>query len=113
MLVLNSTSSDSFCSGADLKERIKMDVNETRMFVDSLRSTFQEFSKLPMVTIACVDGICLGGGLELALSCDFRIGGQKTKLGFPEVKLGIIPGLISLMIVLGVRKESRNWLAKV
>ena len=69
-----------------------MDLGQTKMFVDTLRDTFQAFSKLPMITIACMDGVCLGGGLELALACDFRVGGLGLKAGFPEVKLGIIPG---------------------
>ena len=90
--VLIITGGPNFCSGADLKERRSMSLDDTRKCVNTLRKTFQSISLLPLVTISALDGICLGGGLELALATDFRLAAKTTKLGLPEVKLGIIPG---------------------
>lgn len=60
--------------------------------VFGLRSGFTELEQLPMPTIAAIEGAALGGGLEMALSCDFRIAGAKALLGCPETSLAIIPG---------------------
>lgn len=92
VLVLRSTVPGVFCAGADLKERLTMSKEQVPVFVSQLRSTFSALSKLPMPTIAAVDGAALGGGLELALCCDMRVAGGKAVLGLPETKLAIIPG---------------------
>ncbi|KAJ1280246.1 hypothetical protein BS78_04G216300 [Paspalum vaginatum] len=81
-----------FCAGADLKERRLMGPNEVRDFVNSLRSTFSSFEALSIPTIAVVEGVAFGGGLELALSCDLRICGEDAKFSLPETGLAIIPG---------------------
>uniref|UniRef100_A0AAY5K9I0 AU RNA binding protein/enoyl-CoA hydratase n=1 Tax=Esox lucius TaxID=8010 RepID=A0AAY5K9I0_ESOLU len=62
-----------FCAGADLKERAKMQQSEVGPFVSKARSLISEIGNLPMPTIAAIDGAALGGGLEMALSCDIRI----------------------------------------
>lgn len=62
-----------FCAGADLKERLKMTEKEVGPFVSKLRQTFHELSNLPVPVIAAIDGLALGGGLELALACDLRV----------------------------------------
>ncbi|XP_062222579.1 probable enoyl-CoA hydratase 2, mitochondrial isoform X1 [Phragmites australis] len=81
-----------FCAGADLKERRLMGPSEVREFVNSLRSTFSSFEALSIPTIAVVEGVAFGGGLELALSCDLRICGEDAKFSLPETGLAIIPG---------------------
>ncbi|KAJ8007438.1 hypothetical protein DPEC_G00117500 [Dallia pectoralis] len=81
-----------FCAGADLKERAKMQQSEVAPFVSKARSLISEIGNLPMPTIAAIDGAALGGGLELALSCDIRIASDNAKLGLTETKLAIIPG---------------------
>ncbi|OQU85731.1 probable enoyl-CoA hydratase 2, mitochondrial isoform X2 [Sorghum bicolor] len=81
-----------FCAGADLKERRLMGPTEVRDFVNSLRSTFSSFEALSIPTIAVVEGVAFGGGLELALSCDLRICGEDAKFSLPETGLAIIPG---------------------
>ncbi|KAJ1033798.1 hypothetical protein NDA16_000008 [Ustilago loliicola] len=82
-----------FCAGADLKERSEMSEIEAVEFLQSLRQMLDQVEKLPIPTLAAIDGPALGGGLELALACDFRIAAESVdKIGFPEVKLGIIPG---------------------
>ncbi|KAH9999827.1 ClpP/crotonase-like domain-containing protein [Russula vinacea] len=93
VLVLNSSTRGSFCSGADLAERRTMTKGQVSKFLTDLRDALGKLESLPMPTIAAIDGPALGGGLELALACDLRVAGwDVTKIGFPETKLGIIPG---------------------
>lgn len=83
-----------FCAGADLKERLVMPEDAVAPFVATLRAAFDGVAQLPMPTIAAIDGVALGGGLELALACDIRIvsSNPKNLLGLPETALAIIPG---------------------
>jgi 3-hydroxyacyl-CoA dehydrogenase / enoyl-CoA hydratase / 3-hydroxybutyryl-CoA epimerase len=95
-LVLMSAKETSFIAGADIREfqnfdtepRIKEAVRQTLELIDRI-------DRLPVTVVAAIHGYCLGGGLELALACDWRIADREeaTRLGFPEVKLGIFPGL--------------------
>ncbi|XP_036860789.1 methylglutaconyl-CoA hydratase, mitochondrial isoform X5 [Manis javanica] len=78
--------------GADLKERVKMNSSEVGPFVSKLRSVINEIANLPVPTIAAIDGLALGGGLELALACDIRVAASSAKMGLVETKLAIIPG---------------------
>lgn len=81
-----------FCAGADLKERRAMSPTEVQSFVNTLRSTFSLLEALNIPTIAVMEGAALGGGLEMALSCDLRICGEDAVMGLPETGLAIIPG---------------------
>lgn len=92
VLLLTTPHPGTFCSGADLRERLSMSPTSVHLFLDSLRAMISELEALPIPTIAVIDGPALGGGAELALGCDMRVGGQGTVIGLPEVKLGIIPG---------------------
>lgn len=69
-----------------------MNDNEVAKFVRGLRATFIEVEDLPMPTIAAIDGVAVGGGLELALACDIRIVSETAKLGLVETGRGLIPG---------------------
>jgi methylglutaconyl-CoA hydratase len=91
VLVLRSTVERCFSAGADLKERATMPQEEVAGFVDKLRSTFTMLEDIQIPTIAAIDGVALGGGLELALCCDLRYAGPDAKLGLPETKLAILP----------------------
>ena len=90
-LVLQSSIEGFFSTGADLTERLKLSNDETILFVRSLRNLFINIRQLQFPTISVIDGYALGGGLELALSTDFRICTERSKLGLPEVKLAIFP----------------------
>lgn len=92
LAILHSLVPGVFCAGADLKERADMSQEETTDFVKELRATFTALERLPMPTIAAIEGAALGGGLELALACDLRVVGGSARLGLPETSLAIIPG---------------------
>ncbi len=81
-----------FSAGADLKERATMTMEEAEAFVVQLRTTLQELSNLPVPVIAAIDGVAVGGGLELALAADLRVVSARSKVGLPETSLAIVPG---------------------
>lgn len=91
-VILRSLVPGIFCAGADLKERAKMPVSEVGPFVARLRGLIGKLHSLPFPVIAALDGTAVGGGLEMALSCDFRIAANCTKMGVVETRLAIIPG---------------------
>ena len=91
-LVVASAVPGVFCAGADLRERAGMSRAEAALFVGRLRAAFSSLAALPLPTVAAIDGAALGGGLELALACDFRVAGEGAALGLPETGLAIIPG---------------------
>ncbi len=87
----------SFCAGADLAEMREAfsgpdKVDAQIAYVRGLQQVFQRIEDLPVVSIAEIGGHALGGGFELALACDLRIGAHDIRLGLPEVNLGLIPG---------------------
>lgn len=92
VVLISSSVPKVFCAGADLKERKTMSPHEAQSFVNFLRSTFSFIEALRIPTIAVIEGAALGGGLEMALSCDLRICGEDAVLGLPETGLAIIPG---------------------
>ncbi|TGK03093.1 enoyl-CoA hydratase [Leptospira langatensis] len=81
-----------FCAGADLKERADMSEKEVHRFLDQVGACFQALENLPFPTIAALDGDAYGGGLEMALCCDFILMSHEAKVGLTETGLGIIPG---------------------
>ncbi|XP_023325867.1 methylglutaconyl-CoA hydratase, mitochondrial [Eurytemora carolleeae] len=92
VLILRSHVKGAFCAGADLKERAKMTPAEVGPFVSKGREVIGAWDKLPMPVIAAIDGVALGGGLEMALACDIRVASDNAKVGLTETRLAIIPG---------------------
>lgn len=93
-LVLQSGKKNSFVVGADVREFDQVDDTEqAASFIRQAHKLFDRIEALPFPTAVTIDGYCLGGGLELALCFDYRIAknSDKTRLGFPEVRLGIYP----------------------
>src|SRR5436190_22036254 len=83
-----------FIAGADVSEFTKAtNVEEAREYVGFGQQMFQKLARLPQTTVAAIDGACLGGGCEMAISCDWRVitDSPKAQIGLPEVKLGIFP----------------------
>ena len=91
-VLIISSSIKHFCAGADLKERSDLSPEEIKINVTSIRECFNRLESLPFPTIAAIQGSALGGGLELALCCDFRIAEDSAILGLTETSLAIIPG---------------------
>lgn len=91
-LIITGEGKKAFAAGADISEMKDMDIYEAReysIFGNNVYTKIEEYRK---PVIAAINGYTLGGGLELALSCDIRIASEKSKFGLPEVTLGIIPG---------------------
>lgn len=91
-LIITGGGDKSFCVGADLKERNGMNEKDVLVRLEMVKNLFLRLERLPLPVIAAVNGVALGGGLELALACDLRIASENATLGLPEVDLGIIPG---------------------
>jgi enoyl-CoA hydratase len=82
----------SFVAGADIAEMSGMNGVQGSAFSKIGQDTFDRFEALQFPVIAAINGFALGGGLELAMACDFRIASNKAKFGQPELNLGLIPG---------------------
>ena len=91
-VVLTSSHPKAFCVGADLKERSRMSDADLVAQRPVARAAYGGVLALPMPAVAAVDGFALGGGLELALSCDIVVLGDGATVGLPEVSVGVIPG---------------------
>lgn len=81
-----------FAAGADIKEMQEMSVADMAVQSVRLQDAFSALARIPKPVIAAVTGYALGGGLELALTADFRVLGESARVGQPEILLGIIPG---------------------
>ncbi len=93
VIILCGAGDKSFVAGADIKEMQSFKSSESAQEFSSFGSkTFTMIENLPQIVIARVQGFALGGGLELALACDFIIASEKARFGLPEVTLGLIPG---------------------
>lgn len=92
VVILTGSGSKAFVAGADIKEMDQMTPTEAFNYMTYANDTFLKLENLRQPTISALNGYALGGGMELALSTDIRIGHEGTVLGFPEVGLGIIPG---------------------
>ncbi len=86
------TGSDrAFAAGADVNE-FELTESGARVVAANFRAACDAIAAIPRPVIAAVQGFALGGGLELAMACDIRVGGENTRVGQPEILLGIIPG---------------------
>jgi enoyl-CoA hydratase len=91
-LLVTGTGDRAFSAGADIKELMGRTLVEQRAGAALGQSVLAKLDQLPMPSIALINGYAFGGGLELALACTFRLAAPSAKLGFPEIKLGLIPG---------------------
>ena len=85
-------SARAFAAGADLKEMMEVNPRTAKSICQLAKDINETLENMSIPTIAVVGGFAFGGGFELALSCDFRVGGSRTMVSFPEAGLGIIPG---------------------
>jgi enoyl-CoA hydratase/carnithine racemase len=91
-VVLCAAGDRAFCVGADLKERNAMSDADFRVQRMLFRATFGGVLNLPQPTVAAVHGFALGGGCELAMSCDLVVADESAVVGLPEVTIGLVPG---------------------
>ncbi len=94
-LILVSDKKDSFIFGADIKEFTALETREQALqFLHNGHALMNRLEALPCPTVSMVHGLCFGGGTELSLACDYIVASddKKTKIGLPEIKLGIFPG---------------------
>ena len=91
-LVITGSGEKAFIAGADVAEMSSMDEDQARVFGELGNAIFRRIEKLPIPVIAAINGYALGGGNELALSCDIRICSENAVFGQPEAGLGITPG---------------------
>jgi enoyl-CoA hydratase len=91
-LIVTGAGEKAFVAGADIKEMSAMTAYEGHQFALKGQRVMLAIEKMRKPVIAAVNGFALGGGLELALACDFIYASEKAKVGFPEVTLGIMPG---------------------
>ncbi len=91
-LLVTGSGDRAFSAGADIKELMGRTLVEVRAGAMLGQSVLAKLDQLPMPSIALINGYAFGGGLELALACTFRLAVPTAKLGFPEIKLGLIPG---------------------
>ncbi|HWD05741.1 MAG TPA: enoyl-CoA hydratase-related protein [Amycolatopsis sp.] len=92
VVVISSEVPGFFAAGADIKHMSSIDAKSFTEYGDKLRGLLDRVASPDRITIAAVDGLALGGGLELAMACSLRVGSAAAKFGLPEVKLGLIPG---------------------
>lgn len=91
-LIITGAGAKAFVAGADIAAMCNMTSEEGRAFSAKGNAVFRKIEKLPIPVIAAVNGFALGGGCELALSCDIRIASENAVFGQPEAGLGITPG---------------------
>lgn len=93
VIIVTGAGEKAFVAGADISEMSKMEPLEAKRFTEIGHAAMALLDKSPIPTIAAVNGFALGGGCELALACDIRIAAENALFGFPEVGLGILPGM--------------------
>mgnify|MGYP000069418604 CR=1 FL=1 len=106
-LIITGAGEKAFVAGADIKEMADISEPEALAFSQRGQHLFLELSVLRIPVIAAVNGFALGGGLELALACDFIWASERAKFGFPEVSLGLMPGFggtVNMAKAVGIRR---------
>ena len=91
-LLITGAGGKAFCAGADIKELTGRSIAAQKQGAELGQSVFAKLDRLPIPSVAIINGYAFGGGLELALACTFRLAARNAKMGFPELKLGLIPG---------------------
>ncbi|RJQ77338.1 MAG: enoyl-CoA hydratase/isomerase family protein [Desulfobacteraceae bacterium] len=92
VLVLTGAGDKAFVAGADITELARLDTLKAKVFIQSGIAVINQLAEMPIPVIAAANGFALGGGLEIAMACDFIYAAQTASFGQPEIKLGLIPG---------------------
>src|ERR1700761_4674289 len=91
-VVVSSGLDGFFAAGADIKHLARIDAASFAAYGAQMRAVNDRLAAAPWLSVAAIDGLALGGGLELAMACTLRVSGPRARYGLPEVKLGLIPG---------------------
>lgn len=91
LLVITGEGDRAFCAGTDLAEAQGMELADNAAKNDRVRALFLRMSRSPLISVAALNGLAYGGGLELAMACGFRLALPHVRLSLPEVKLGVLP----------------------
>jgi enoyl-CoA hydratase len=92
VMIVSSALDGFFAAGADIKHLAKVDAESFTAYGAQMRAVNDRIAAAPWLSVAAVDGLALGGGLELAMACTLRVSGPRARYGLPEVRLGLIPG---------------------
>jgi enoyl-CoA hydratase len=92
VLIVVGAGDRAFCAGADIPELRDRDLMAQKRGAELGQGVFAKLDRLEIPSVAAVQGFALGGGFELALACTFRVATPKAKFGFPEIRLGLVPG---------------------
>ena len=92
VVMITGAGEKAFCAGADLKERATLSEVQVKEFIRTIRDTFTMLEEMPKPTMAVMNGVAFGGGLEMALACDLRYAAESARMGLTETGLAIIPG---------------------
>ena len=92
VMIVTSALDGFFAAGADIRHMSSIDAESFMAYGDTMRAVNDRLAGASCISIAAVDGLALGGGLELAMACTMRVSGPRGRFGLPEVKLGLIPG---------------------
>ncbi len=106
-LIVTGSGNNAFCAGADVKSMANAGQSEAAAMIGLGNEVFTQVENFPAPTIAAVNNLCLGGGMELILACDVRISSDRARFGLPEVTLGLLPswgGTARLPRVIGAGK---------
>lgn len=91
-LLITGAGEKAFCAGADIKELTGRTLVAQKRGAELGQSVMAKLDRLPIASVALVNGYAFGGGLELAMACTFRLATPNAKMGLPEIKLGLVPG---------------------
>lgn len=91
VLCITGAGDRAFCAGSDLKALASYTPEEAEHHTYLFQKLAETLDELPCATIAAIEGACLGGGLELALCCDYRVATPNSRFGFPEITVGALP----------------------
>ena len=92
VMIVESALDGFFAAGADIKHLSSIDAESFTAYGETMRAVNDRLAAAPWISVAAIDGLALGGGLELALACTMRVCGPRARLGLPEVLIGLIPG---------------------
>ncbi len=90
-VIITGSGDKAFSSGADIVPYLEMDLVKSISYMKKLREALWKIENFARPVVAAINGLCLGGGFELALACHFRISSNKAVFGFPEINMGVFP----------------------